>query len=94
MGEFEAFRRNPLKGDKIRPGLEKWETFLNIRLDKINFDFIEYILAVLEQNRLPGIQISTGFTPGQDILTKPGRLVKKSAGILGRLNEFLRFMEA
>lgn len=91
---LKFFRRIPLRGDQIKPGLEKWETFLEIRLDKINFDFIEYILAVLEQNKLPGIQICTGIEPGQDILENPEKLVKKSVVILGKLYKFLDFMES
>ncbi len=91
---LKAFRRMPLQGDKIRPGLEKWETIFKIRLQKVNYDLIEFILAILEQNKLPGIQILTGINPSDAILKKPDKLVKKAVKCLEDLYKFLSFIES
>lgn len=90
---LKFFKRVPLKGKNIRPGLEKWETLCKIRLEKINFDLVEYILAILEQDKLPGIQITTGIKPGSELFKDNKKLVEKAVLNLHNLYKFLRFIE-
>lgn len=91
---IKFFKRLPLKGDKIRPGQEKWETLLELRLEKINYDFIEYVLASLEQDKLPGIQVCTGIKPPDKLFSAPGKLIKKSVKIMEGLYRFLNYVES
>ncbi|MDZ7838604.1 MAG: hypothetical protein U5N58_12015 [Actinomycetota bacterium] len=90
---LHVFKRVPAKGDKIRPNLEKWETISTFNLGMVNFEMIEYLLAVLEQDKLPGVQLSYGIHAGNEILTDVDRLTGKAVKCISREYQLLDYLE-
>jgi len=90
---LKIFKRVPAKGDKIKPGAEKWLPISRFNLELVNFEMIEYLLAVLEQEKLPGIQLAYGINAGHNLLQKPGELVKEAVKVIENEYDFFIFAE-
>ncbi len=88
------FRRVPAKGNKIKPGSEKRLPISIFNLGLVNFEMVEYILAILEQDKLPGIQLAYGISPGHKLLQKPGDLIEKGTKIIEKEYDFLKYVES
>ncbi|MGM0366683.1 MAG: hypothetical protein ACQEP5_09145 [Actinomycetota bacterium] len=90
---LKIFKRVPAKGDKIRPGSEKWLPLSRFNLGLANFEMVEYILATLEQEKLPGLQLSYGIEAGHSLLQKPEELVKRGVRVIENEYGFLMYLE-
>ncbi len=90
---FTLFKRAPAKGDKIKPGSEKWLTLSRFNLGLVNYEMVDYILAVLEQEKLPGIQLSYSLNPADNLVGDPQQLIEQGAKVLEDAHRFLQYAE-
>ncbi len=90
---FKIFSRVPTQGDKIRPDSERWLPVAAFNLRIASLDMLDYILAVLEQENLPGVQISHSLKPGNILLQDPKALLEETVKAIEKEYGFLDFIE-
>ncbi|MDD3777043.1 MAG: hypothetical protein PHN32_05505 [Actinomycetota bacterium] len=91
--ELHIFKRLPSRGTQIKPDHEIWEDICSFNLGLVNMEMAEYILAVLEQDKLPGIRLTLNIDAGHSILEDVEKLTLKAVSSIQQEYRLLQYLE-
>ncbi len=89
----EIFNRVPLHGNNPGRGNDKWESKAKFQLDYVSDEMVAYILRMLKDVSLPGLQIGREFGRNDPTLRDKKVLIETVCGIFKNVYPILRYLE-